>query len=149
MDAICVFLSSFKAAEGRTCHEWTGCEAWATGGLSLCLYCTMPMLCLLASSSANWSKHLALLIAFGWSVNLCVCVSCFAKHPLTVTSKHLWRQWVIQNPFSEFLSHPVAIPDIPSSPLLSLNSCHRIFHTYDSHFWHCALSIFYGVYCPH
>lgn len=77
MDAICVFLSSFRAAKGRTCHSWTpaGCEPWATDGISLCLYCTMPMLCLRASQLYKLKQTFSFIDSI-WLIflNLCMCV---------------------------------------------------------------------------
>lgn len=54
--------------------------------LCQCCACEPP-------SSTNWSKHSALLIAFGWSFWICVwmCVLCFAKTPLTTANKHSCR----------------------------------------------------------
>lgn len=94
MDAICVFLSSFRAAKGRTCHSWTpaGCEPWATDGISLCLYCTMPMLCLRASQLYKPKQTFSFIDSI-WLIflNPCMCVLCFAKPPLTTANKHSCR----------------------------------------------------------
>lgn len=51
LNTICVFLCSCTAAQCRLCHSWgpAGHEPWAIDGISLCLYYTMPMLCLWAS----------------------------------------------------------------------------------------------------
>lgn len=72
----CLHLEQNK---GRTCHSWTpaGCEPWATDGISLCLYCTMPMLCLRASQLCKLKQTFSFIDSI-WLIflNLCMCVCC-------------------------------------------------------------------------
>lgn len=113
MDAICVSLSSFREAKGRTCHDWTpaDCKPWATGGISLCLYCTMPMLCLRASQLYKLKQTFSFIDSIGLiflnlSLSACVymCVLCFAKPPLTTANKHSCRG--MESFETEFLANP-------------------------------------------
>ena len=169
MDAICVFLSSFRAAKGRTCHSWTpaGCEPWATDGISLCLYYTMPMLCLRASQLYKLKQTFSFidsiwLIFLNLCVSVCVCLSvclsacvracvlCFAKPPLTTANKHGYRG------SKSFKTHTFDFLANPSPPMVATKSHDALHHSWPHGHFHCcsylwlpALPIFPSLYCPH
>lgn len=105
MDAISVVLSSFGAAKGQDLLSLqpAACELWATGGISLCLYCAVPMLCLRASQLYKLKQTFSFidsiwLIFLNLSLCVCVCecvcvplnacVLCFVGPPLTTAIKH-------------------------------------------------------------
>lgn len=156
MDAICVFLSSFRAAKGTTCHSRApaGCEPWATDGISLCLYCTMPMLCLRASQLYK-PKQTFSFIDSVWLIFLnfcvCMCVLCFAWPPLTTANKHSCRGSESFEARSLRLFFSQSQLDsghtsILQSSLVFVTSGHWYD---DSYLWLPALPVFSNLYCPH
>lgn len=164
MDAICVFLSSFRAAKGRTCHDWTpaGCEPWATGGISLCLYCTMPMLCLRASQLYKLKQTFSFidsiwLIFLNLSMPVCVCVSLYVccvlsslpwqrQTNIAVEAASLWKPTVSEI-FSQ--SQPTATPESHDALYHPWPHATDTPDTDDSYLWLPALPKFPSLYCPH
>lgn len=117
--------------------------------LCQCCACEPP-------SSTNWSKHSALLIAFGWSfwICLCVCVCCVLSSlpwqqqtNIAVEAAILWKPTV-----SEIFSQPQRRTATPKPHDALYHPCPHAIDTPDtddSYLWLPALPKFPSLYCPH